>query len=208
MKYKRPQTLSQFYNERIRRMIIFMKPPEHMKHIPSISFIAWLILFQLCQNNIQAQSAVFDEAKETEKIMKVIEAETRSFYKRDYESWKNFYIHANYAFQAWNNGDGTIDAKTGWPAVDSGIGNYIKHYPVATGGSSHPVVLRKNIITKFYADTVAYLLWDQYNSDQAAQLFQYSKETRLMEKRNGEWKIVNVSAFWDYKNYVPADKLK
>ncbi len=178
-----------------------------MKQVPSICIVC-VLLFQCFQNKTQAQSSVFNEAVETEKIMKVIEAETRSFYKRDYESWKNFYIHASYAFQAWNNGDGTVDAKTGWAAVDSGIGNYIKTYPVAPDGSSHPVVLRKNMITKFYSDTVAYLLWDQYNSDQAAQLFQYSKEMRLMEKQNGEWKIVNVSAFWDYKNYVPADKLK
>jgi hypothetical protein len=156
----------------------------------------------------QPSGVAFDEAKETEEIMKVIEGETHSFYKRDYESWKKFYMHANYAFQAWNNGDGTIDAKTGWAAVDSGIGNYIKTYSVEPGGSSHPVVLRKNIITKFYADTVAYLLWDQYNSDQSAQQFQFSKEVRLMEKQNGAWKIVNVSGFWDYKNFVSAESLK
>jgi hypothetical protein len=28
-----------------------------------------------------------------------------------------------------------------------------------------------------------------------------------MEKVNGEWKIVNISAFWDYKNVIPADSL-
>ncbi|HRP54673.1 hypothetical protein [Agriterribacter sp.] len=68
--------------------------------------------------------------------------------------------------------------------------------------------MRKNIITKFYADTVAYLLWDQYNSDQPGEQFQFSKEVRLMEKQNGAWKIVNVSGFWDYKNFVSAESLK
>ena len=29
-----------------------------------------------------------------------------------------------------------------------------------------------------------------------------------MEKQNGFWKIVNVTAFWDYKNLVSADSLK
>lgn len=199
--------MPQFYNERLRDIIIFMKQPEHMKHLLPLCIICVLLLLY-CQNKAQAQSSVFNEAAEMEKIMKVIGGETSSFYKRDYESWKNYYIHTNYAFQAWNNSDGTVDAKTGWAAVDSGIGNYIKANPVAPGGSSHPLVVRKNMITKFYSDTVAYLLWDQYNSDQASQLFQYSKETRLMEKQHGEWKIVYVSGFWDYKNYVPADKLK
>jgi hypothetical protein len=180
-----------------------------MKHTALLLFFTGL-LFQSCDNTTteRISAATFNEAEDTEKIMKVIEGETGSFYKRDYESWKNFYIHTYYAFQAWNNGDGTVDAKTGWPAVDSGIGNYIKTYPVEPGGSSHPVVLRKNIITKFYADTVAYLLWDQYNGDQTSQKFQLSKEVRLMEKQNGEWKIVNVSGFWDYKNFVSAENLK
>lgn len=167
-------------------------------------------LYQSCNNTTteQPSGTTFDEAKEIEKIMQVIEGETSFFYKRDYENWKNFYIHADYVFQAWNNGDGTVDAKTGWAAVDSGIRNYIKTYPVEPGGSSHPAVLRKNMITKFYADTVAYLLWDQYNSDQSGRQFQFSKEVRLMEKQNGAWKIVNVSGFWDYKNFVPAENLK
>lgn len=190
-------------------VITFMQQTAKMKQITLLLLFTGF-LFQSCNNTTteQTSAATFDEAKEMEKIMQVIEGETSSFYKRDYESWKNFYIHTHYAFQAWNNGDGTIDAKTGWAAVDSGIGNYIKTYPVEPGGSSHPVVLRKNMITKFYADTVAYLLWDQYNSDQAGRQFQFSKELRLMEKQNGEWKIVNVSAFWDYRNAVPADNLK
>ncbi|HRQ49965.1 MAG TPA: hypothetical protein PLR74_05485 [Agriterribacter sp.] len=180
-----------------------------MKHVIRLLLFA-AFLFQSCRSTTteQASGGAFDEAKETEEIMKVIDGETHFFYKRDYESWKNFYAQTNYVFQAWNNGDGTIDAKTGWAAVDSGIGNYIKTYPVEPGGSSHPVVLRKNMITKFYGDTVAWLLWDQYNSDQEGRQFQFSKELRLMEKQNGEWKIVNVSGFWDYKNFVSAESLK
>ncbi|HMR83790.1 MAG TPA: hypothetical protein PKE30_11690 [Niabella sp.] len=167
------------------------------------------ICFAACgqqPENAQTTNGVFDEKKEQDAIMKVIEGETSSFYKRDYESWKKHYAQTAYAFQAWNNHDGTVDAKTGWPAVDSGIGNYIKANPVAPGGSSHPEVLRKNIITKFYADTVAYLLWDQYNSVKDSAMF--SKEVRLMEKQNGEWKIVNVSAFWDYSKMIPIADIK
>ena len=180
-----------------------------MKYI-SLLLLFTGFLFQSCNSITRKQSsgATFDEAEEMGKIMKVIEGETSSFYKRDYKRWKSFYIHTDYTFQAWNNGDGTFDAKTGWVAIDSGIGNYIKTYPVDPEGSSHPMVFRKNLITKFYADTVAYLLWDQYNSDQTSQKFQLSKEVRLMEKQNGEWKIVNVSAFWDYRNSVSANNLK
>ncbi len=171
--------------------------------------IAVAVCFVACSQQPDKQNEVFDEKKEQEAIMKTIEGETSSFYKRDYENWKKHYVQTAYAFQAWNNGDGSIDAKTGWPAVDAGIGNYIKSNPVEPGGSSHPVVLRRNMITKFYADTVAYLLWDQYNSTKDSATFQYSKEVRIMEKQNGEWKIVNVSAFWDYSNkMIPASDIQ
>src|SRR5690606_4153909 len=114
---------------------------EKMNHI-SLLLLFTGFLFQSC-NNITAEppsGAIFSEVEEMEKIMKVIEGETSSFYKRDYESWKSFYIHTDYAFQAWSNGDGTFDANTGRVAVGSGIGNYIKTYPVEPEDSSHPIV--------------------------------------------------------------------
>jgi hypothetical protein len=39
-------------------------------------------------------------------------------------------------------------------------------------------------------------------------MFNHSKETRIMEKQGGSWKVVSVASFWDYKNLVPVDSLK
>lgn len=85
-------------------------------------------------------------------------------------------------------------------AADVGIGNYIRLNPVRPGVSIHPVVLRRSMITKFYADTAAFFLWDQYNSTRDSLTFLFSKDVRIMEKQNGNWKIINVSRFWDYSN--------
>ena len=35
----------------------------------------------------------------------------------------------------------------------------------------------------------------------------HSKEVRLMEKVDENWKIVNVSAFWNYKNRIPISDI-
>jgi hypothetical protein len=64
------------------------------------------------------------------------------------------------------------------------------------------------MIWKFYNSEVAFLIWDQYNSDQSSKMYNHSKETRLMEKQNGTWKIANMTALWDYKNVISADSLK
>lgn len=144
--------------------------------------------------------------KEKDAILATIEKETNSFFARDYESWKSTFAHTDYAFQAWSNQDGTFDASVGWELIDKTIGSYISENPVPD--SAQRKVERKNIMFKFYGPNVAFLTWDQFNSDIGANMFLHSKETRLMEKINGEWKIVEVSAFWDYKNPISGDKLK
>jgi hypothetical protein len=127
-----------------------------------------VILLLICSSltGICQAGKSFDETKEKSAILSVIASETEQFYKRDYEGWKKSYIQSEYAFQAWNNCDGTFDAKVGWPEVDEKIGNYIRKNPVAPGSASHPKVERRNMVWKFYNQDVAFLIWDQYNSDQ------------------------------------------
>jgi hypothetical protein len=187
-------------------------------HVPKIynmkSILYFLLIAMLSSCNFQqaedkepAKPAV-DQTKELASIMSVIEAETACFYKRDYECWKQYYVQKDYAYQAWNNGDGTADVKIGWEQVDKGIGDYIKANPLNAGETaSHPKVERKNLKVHFFTDTLAYLTWDQYNSDQASKIYMLSKDSRLMEKEGDVWKIANVTSYWDYKNTITSDSL-
>lgn len=159
-------------------------------------------------DKLPEEKSSFNEAAEKEAILAAIEGETSSFYKRDYDAWKKYFIQKEYAFQGWNNGDGSFDASVGWANIDSRIGQYIQNNPVKQGETSHPKVERKNMAVHFFSDKLAYLVWDQYNSDSAMKKFTLSKDQRIMEKEDGQWKIVNVSAFWDYKTKIDADSLK
>ena len=169
------------------------------------------VLFGIACNqpakNYSMRKAGFNEQTEKAAIMKTIENETDCFYKRDYEGWKDNFVQREYAFQAWSNKDGTFDAKVGWKEVDEKIAAYIKHNPEEPGSSSHPWVERRNILVKFFSEKLAYLVWDQYNSDKESRTFLLSKDQRIMEKINGKWKIANVSSYWDYKNVIPADSI-
>lgn len=155
----------------------------------------------------RSQSAL-NEAAEKKAILATLEQETKCFYARNYDCWKETWAQTDYVFQAWNNSNGTFDASVGWKQVDDRIGKFIRENPVPAGGSSHPKVERRNMIFKFYGDNMAYMTWDQYNSDREVKNYLLSKEVRLLEKQNGQWKIVNVSAFWDYKNKIPVGDLK
>ena len=171
-----------------------------------------VLLFTSCQqpetNSLKKSTSAFNEVAEKEAIMKVIENETSCFFKRDYDGWKETYAQTDYAFQAWSNDDGTFDAKVGWKEIDEKSGKYFKENPVPADGISHPKVERRNMIIKFYGENVAYMLWDQYNIDKDLKKYFHSKDTRIMEKIDGKWKIVNVTAFWDYKNPIPVESFK
>lgn len=150
----------------------------------------------------------FDQNQDTETIIAVIDNETACFFARDYDCWKGHYAHVDYAFQAWNNMDGTFKASIGWPAINESAGQYIKDNPVPPGGSSHPKVEKKNMKIKFFNPTLAYVTWDQYNINPEMNAYTHSLETRFMEKVGMTWKIFNVTSYWDYVNLVPVDSLK
>jgi hypothetical protein len=151
----------------------------------------------------------FNAEAEKAAILQTIEDETNSFYRRDYASWKKFWVSGDYAFQGWNNGDGTFDASVGWTAIDKRIADYIKNHPLAQGQTtSHPRVERRNMVIQFLSDDLAYLVWDQYNGDMENKFFTLSKDQRIMKKENGGWKIVNITSFWDYKNKIPMEGFK
>ena len=170
-------------------------------------FLIGSLLCMSCNKNSKDDEAIramnFDVEKKA--INATIEKETQSFFARDYEAWKSNYAQTDYAFQAWSNNDGTFDSNVGWTDINKQIGKYISENPEPL--SSHPKVERKNMMYKFYGDNVAYLTWDQFNSDKPEKNFHHSKEVRLMEKIDGQWKIVCVSAFWDYKHLIPASRL-
>lgn len=158
------------------------------------------------QGNANTDSPA-NRQSDKDSILATIEKETASFFARDYEAWKSTYAQTDYAFQAWSNRDGTFDASVGWNGIDNTVGKYI-HENSEPQSSSHPIVERKNITYKFYGPEACYLTWDQFNSNKEGNNFLHSKEVRMMEKINGQWKIVCVAAFWDYVNPIAADKLK
>ncbi|WP_131458322.1 hypothetical protein [Jiulongibacter sediminis] len=172
----------------------------HIKHLTYLAGSLFLCL---------SCGTPFNEEDETTAIMDVIEGETECFFLRDYDCWADKFTHTEYSYQAWSNADGTFDASVGWENIEKNLGKYIKENPSEPeeAGSSHPVVLRKNLRVKFYGKEAAHLTWDQYNSDRNQEYFLHSKEVRLMEKVDGQWKIVNVSAFWNYADRIPIAEM-
>lgn len=178
-----------------------------MNKLASFLCLSTILFFAACSSSAypKKEASFKDVLKEKQLILAVIEAETDCFFRRDYDCWQDQFLHAEYANQIWSNADGTFDASVGWDNINKNLGKFIKENPneeERAGTSSHPLVLRRSMNFKFYGDNAAHVTWDQYNSDSKQTYYLQSKEVRLMEKQDGRWKIVNVSAFWDYKNKI------
>lgn len=154
---------------------------------------------------VAQQEVEFNKEQELTAIMQVIETETKCFYERNYDCWKQQWSHEEAASHAWNNSDGTYYAKIGWTGIDQSALAFIKKYPLGKDKSSHPIVKREDMQVHFLGEKGAYLTWKQYNSDRAKTKFTISRDFRVMEKVDGQWKIVSVSSFWDYENLVEID---
>ncbi len=164
--------------------------------------------FMACTSNESATAGTsFNETVETDSIMKVIDRETDYFYKGDYTNWAKQWAHEAYAMQAWNHEDGTYAAAVGWEEINKQGKNWIEKYYDNGNNIIHPFVKRDKPLVKFFNDSTAYLTWKQYNADQKKELYSVSQEIRLMNKTPDGWKIVNVAAFWNAVNKLPADSI-
>ena len=149
----------------------------------------------------------FSEAAELKAIMEVIDRETNCFYERNFDCWKSQWADKEQIALTWNNEDGSFETNSG-AALAEFVRKYLEDHPLQEGQQSrHPELKRENIKVQFFGDNAAYLSWKQYNSNQDATEYTISQDFRVMEKIDGEWKIVNVSSFWDYPNPVAADNM-
>ena len=170
------------------------------------------VLFS-CQQTAGKKSDVravagFDEVAETAAILQVIENETNCFFAGNYECWAKNWSHESYSMQAWNNDDGSMDAAIGWEKINEQGKNWIEKYYKNGKVVIHPVVKKEKPLVKFFSERTAYLIWKQYNADRENKYYKLSQETRIMEKADDGWKIVNVSAFWNSNRKIPVDSLK
>lgn len=164
--------------------------------------------FSCNQAPTEKDKTIFNESAELDAIQKVISNETNCFFNGDYECWASNWSHETYVMQAWNNDDNTFSAAIGWDSINAQGKYWIETYYKNGQNIIHPLVKKEKPLVKFFNDSTAYLIWTQFNADNKKTYWRKSQETRIMEKDQTGWKIVNVSAFWDAKNNIPFDSLK
>jgi hypothetical protein len=129
----------------------------------------------------QAASAANDETV----IKNIIEKETKAFFEIDQKDWASYWAQVPYAF--WSFADTTdVNSFSGWNEISKGFDNYFK--------TSKPSSAKINRNWRHIQinGTMAYIRFTQMVDD-GNNMRPAQEEVRVMEKINGEWKIVCVA---------------
>lgn len=121
--------------------------------------------------------------RETSLILDVLNAETRDALGRDYEGWRDHWVHEPYVVKTYINlADSSSSETLGWDAVDAFVRTYIETHPEPETPPS-PLLAAD---VRVYGNGA----WVDYEQDDADQ--GRKRESRLMEKVNGAWKIAGM----------------
>ncbi len=124
-----------------------------------------------------------DIEQEKKAILKTLNNETKAAFQRDYDAWKEKWVHDPDITKTYINfADSTFSESVGWDKISQFVKAFIEKHP-------EPEPLPKpldKIDVRLYGNG-AWVTYQQQDS-----LRGLKRETRLMEKVNGEWKIAGM----------------
>ena len=173
------------YNYPLEISKILISKIELMKYrkIPLL-ILTVLLAMSSCQKAIDSKSISESDAKiEKNKILECLKSETQTAFARDYEFWKTHWVHRPSISKTYMNfADTTFSEMKSWKEIDDFVRTYIEEHPEPVPPPAQP----ENIDIKLYGSGawVSYEILDE--------VFGKKRETRLMEKDKGKWKIAGM----------------
>ena len=153
-----------------------------------LSFAILLFILIGCdQKTTETQEQLPDMTEtyknEKDAILRVLNEETAAAFSRRYEDWRNKWVHEVYVTKTYMNlAEGTSSETLGWQEVDEFVRTYIEEHPEPAPLPA-PV---EEIEVRLYG-TGAWVSFEQLDPERG-----HKRETRLMEKVEGQWKIAGM----------------
>tara|TARA_R110002126_G_scaffold286177_2_gene437648 strand:- start:39 stop:599 length:561 start_codon:yes stop_codon:yes gene_type:complete len=124
-----------------------------------------------------------DIEHEKEAILETLNNETKAAFQRDYEAWSEKWVHDSNITKIYIDfPESTFSESVGWNEISQFVKAFIDDHPEP---EPIPKLLDK-IDVRLYGEG-AWVTYEQQDS-----LRGRKRETRLMEKVNGEWKIAGM----------------
>jgi hypothetical protein len=161
-----------------------------MKNTPKIltSGLVWLMFLSASAQDEKAA------------IKAVIEKETSSFFNLDRKGWEETWMQAPYAYWSYSDSTGTSFIE-GWDVINK---NFYEYFTTKVPNRQIDVAHQSNniAIERVWKDvrvygTGAYVQYVQKVKDNNIHRDETS-QVRILEKKNGKWKIIYVAAIAKY----------
>jgi hypothetical protein len=154
--------------------------------ITVLTFIAW-----------SASVVLLAQPNEIAAIKEVIAKESEAFFSVNKQVWADCWLHAPYVYWSYSDSTATSFVR-GWDGdqgLDKTWGNYFK-----TAKPSKATITRDWIEIKVYGNG-AFAQFFQSLKDEIDH--DITSEVRVLEKKDGKWKIILIGAIAKYPN-VPT----
>ena len=128
-------------------------------------------------------SQLINPELEKQAILERLNNDTKDAFQRDYEAWTKNWVHDPSISKVYMNFvDSTFSESIGWKEISQFVKTFIEEHP-----EPEPVPkLLDKINVRLYKNG-AWVTYEQQDSIRGLK-----RETRLMEKINGEWKIAGM----------------
>ena len=148
-----------------------------MKAFHRVALLCTIYLCFSCQDHTDTKQ------NETAAIIKTLNNETKYAYSRDYPNWADQWIQEPFVCKTYiNMADSSVEELRNWTEIDNFIKDYFKAHP-----KPDPLPeLLKDVTVRVYG-TGAWVTYEQRDPTEGLK-----RETRLMEKSNGKWKIAGM----------------
>ena len=123
-------------------------------------------------------------------VLAVIIAESTAFWDKDFDAWAECWAHVPYTRTMGWWAAGGVRVVEGWEEQSTAIRRTMEASPQPNPTASR--VRRENLNLQIH-DSVAWVTFDQYGEDTgdaAMDMAGRSRETRILERHDGQWKIV------------------
>lgn len=164
---------------------------------PIISLLSVLFCMLACKEETRKSAIEMMDQKdnfqlEKAAILEVLNDETKAAFNRDYEKWKEKWVHQPYVTKTYMNfSDSSMTETLGWDEINEFVRTYIEEHPEP---SPLPTLV-DDINVRLFGNGA----WVSYEQNDAERGLK--RETRLMEKIDNQWKIAGMhTTIYGFKN--------
>ena len=148
-----------------------------------IVILSSLAVLYSCQQHTEKTESKVDLETEKAAILECLNSETKSAFARDYSFWTEHWVHEENISKTYiNHVDNSYSESIGWMDISSFVKKFIEDHPAPEPAPQ----LLNDIDVRLY-ENGAWVSFEQMDS-----LRGLKRETRLMEKVDGKWKIAGM----------------